>query len=282
MTLLVAWMRDDESFVCCDSARSVTGRSPELPDSSFGQRQDVDGNAVEEGVLKMASVAGGVALIAGSPDAAVNFCQRLTTLDPSDLLQRMERLAPIFIGTQPEFSIVVPLSIDGRAALMRFSTRDGGCVCIAPNAIIDGSAQKPLRLQVELALAAIVNNRATHRITAEEEQVAMLCFLQLLSTFEDLPAQGIGGAFVGARVGRAVKWQPSISYSSAIRTHVQVLLSLHIPRQLQSKKRSAEYGAASMTGLASCRRRSSKRRCCFDRQPTIVRGTLLRRLLHEG
>ena len=53
MTLLLAWTRGRDAFLCCDSAQtSISPRAPVFSESSFGQQQYVDGFAVQEGVLR--------------------------------------------------------------------------------------------------------------------------------------------------------------------------------------------------------------------------------------
>jgi hypothetical protein len=74
VTLALAWLDGDVAYLCWDSAIARIGGTVQVPISSFGEAQDVDGTPVEEGAIKLHQVAGLPVLIAGPVRRALACC----------------------------------------------------------------------------------------------------------------------------------------------------------------------------------------------------------------
>jgi ATP-dependent protease HslVU (ClpYQ) peptidase subunit len=213
VTLIVAWQRGEDAFIVGDSAVTTLGTHAGQPLTSFGQPQQHDNFAVEEGAIKIWEIAPNMIVgVAGHVARARAFLDEVRQElaaggELNDILSRL--CSSLEEEGERRFQLVFAHRVHGHTELFRIDSQDAEDTD-EPVWIL-GSGDDRVRALVTERIKRIGGNDDP-RATADLKLAAAVASLNALNVTEHLTPSFIGGTFFGARLSASgLSWQDDLA-----------------------------------------------------------------------
>ena len=215
MSFILAWKYQDELFCIADTAITHY-RDPKESISSFGEKQEeqIDGNTVEEGIVKIIPISDAAAVaFVGTVLYANRYITKLKAVIGSapvaDLLIRIAQEEPIPHGFSLGL-IILSNSEGGEPELVLWDSS------VPDTPVINheyGAMGSLVGSPYASFVVELLNYFTEHNLDADRLFITMQGVMQWLIVHTVLMVHGVGGAVFGARIGQSgFRWQEDVTY----------------------------------------------------------------------